>query len=53
MGCCEAVGLVCGWMSVDGGCVGGGEGKDEAVGELVSTVVVEDGGNPMEGTAGI
>jgi hypothetical protein len=41
MGCCEAAGLVCGWMSVDGGCVGGGEGKDEAVGELVSTVAIQ------------
>ncbi|KAG6750288.1 hypothetical protein POTOM_047392 [Populus tomentosa] len=38
---------------VYGGCGGGGEGKVETVGELVSTVVVEDGGNPMEGTAGI
>ena len=53
MDCCEAAGLICGWMSVDGVCGGGGEGKVEVVGELVSTVVVEDGGNPMEGTAGI
>ena len=53
VGCCGAAGLVCGSMFVDGICGGGGECKDEAVGEPVNTVVIEDGSNPMEGNAGI
>ena len=53
VGYCGVAGLVCGSMFVDGICGGGGECKDEAVVEPFNTVVVEDGSNPMEGTASI